>query len=159
MDTIEIILAVAIFLVLLFAWDNSGRIDQLQRRIVAKESGEKRGTDKNLLGIIEEMEKEIEAKTDEIKSLKAELNKCKFDYACEVAGGKTEELKAAKCKNCESLKITLAKTRRALTLGAKKVEGLKQQVIYREGTIEQLHDVVDKVFRDINLPNPYARRK
>lgn len=37
----------------------------------------------------------IEAKDEEIKSLKAELNKVKFDYACEVAGKKeknTEEL-------------------------------------------------------------------
>lgn len=30
----------------------------------------------------------IEAKDEEIKELKAELNKAKFDYACEVAGKK-----------------------------------------------------------------------
>lgn len=88
MDTIEIILAVAIFLVFLGTWDNSGRIDQLQRRVIAQNAPEKKGAEKNLLGIIEEMEKEIETKDEEIKTLKADLNKAKFDYACEVAGKK-----------------------------------------------------------------------
>ena len=88
MDTVEIILAVAIFLVFLGTWDNSGRIDQLQRRVIAQNAPEKKGAEKNLLGIISEMEAEIEAKDEEIKSLKAELNKVKFDYACEVAGKK-----------------------------------------------------------------------
>ena len=88
MDTIEIILAVAIFLVFLGTVDNGGRIDQLQRRVMAQNAPEKKGAEKNLLGIISEMEAEIEAKDEEIKSLKAELNKVKFDYACEVAGKK-----------------------------------------------------------------------
>ncbi len=88
MDTIEIVLAVAIFLVLLGTWDNSGRIDQLQRRVIAQNAPEKKGAEKNLLGIIEEMEKEIAAKDKEIKELKADLNKAKFDYAGEGAGKK-----------------------------------------------------------------------
>lgn len=117
MSTIEIILAVAVVLLLLGTWDNSGRIDRLQldtwdnsrridrlqRRVIAQAlpqkaeeaKTEKREVGKNLLGIIEEMEKEIDVKDEEIKELKAELNKVKFDYACEVAGKKeknTEEL-------------------------------------------------------------------
>ena len=86
MSTIEIILAVAIFLVLLGTWDNSGRIDRLQRRATARDTPEKRAAGKNLLGIIAEMEKEIDAKDEEIKNLKAELNKVKFGF--EVAGKK-----------------------------------------------------------------------
>ena len=83
MNTIEFILAVAIFLLLLGTWDNSGRIDKLQRRAVKPKNAAE--TEK-LLGIVIDTETEIEAKDEEIKNLKAELNKVKFDYACEVAG-------------------------------------------------------------------------
>lgn len=119
MDTIEIILAVAIFLVLLGTWDNSGRIDQLQRRVIAKAEGEKRGTEKNLLGIISEMEAEIEAKDQEIKNLRAELNKVKFDYACEVAGEKTGELEESKMRYLRAINV-LKSVRHNLRVGGQK---------------------------------------
>lgn len=119
MDTIEIILAVAIFLVFLGTWDNSGRIDRLQRRVIAKAEGEKRGTEKNLLGIISEMEAEIEAKDEEIKNLKAELNKVKFDYACEVAGEKAEELEESKMRYLRAINV-LRSVRHNLRVGGQK---------------------------------------
>ena len=119
MDTIEIILAVAIFLVFLGTWDNSGRIDRLQRRVIAKAEGEKRGTEKNLLGIISEMEAEIEAKDQEIKNLKAELNKVKFDYACEVAGEKAEELEESKMRYLRAINV-LRSVRHNLRVGGQK---------------------------------------
>ena len=119
MDTIEIILAVAIFLVFLGTWGNSGRIDRLQRRVIAKAEGEKRGTEKNLLGIISEMEAEIEAKDQEIKNLKAELNKVKFDYACEVAGEKAEELEESKMRYLRAINV-LRSVRHNLRVGGQK---------------------------------------
>ena len=93
MNTIEIILAVAILLVLLGTWDNSGRIDQLQRRVIAQELKPeklkiqvgKNATEKNLLGIIDNLETTIKMQNSQIKDLNGELNETKFEYARQVA--------------------------------------------------------------------------
>lgn len=89
MSTIEIILAVAIFLLLLGTWDNSGRIDQLQRRIACERLADKYGsppaplikTDPYKAHSIRLMAE----KDEEIKNLKAEIKniKSELDHALE----------------------------------------------------------------------------
>ena len=78
----------AIFILAVVIATLYNEIKELKSRANVRDAPEKRAVGKNLLGIIEEMEKEIESKDVEIKNLKAELNKVKFDHACEVAGKK-----------------------------------------------------------------------
>lgn len=92
MSTIEIILAVAVFLILLGTWDNSGRIDRLQRQKadktakywVEKEKNSKNPMARNLLGVIDNLETTVKMQNSQIKDLNAELNKTKFEYAKQV---------------------------------------------------------------------------
>jgi len=122
MSTIEIILAVAIFLVLLGTWDNSGRIDQLQRWraaqdnkarasiVEAKERDGKNPMAKNLLGIIDNLETTIKMQNSQIKDLNGELEKKKtktyvnFPGECPecIGKGKYRKPYTDKVTTCES---------------------------------------------------------
>lgn len=77
----------------------AAKVKELEKTVVLNQHKCRTRPDRSQRGLVvdfnakdrQRLEDIIEQKSSEINELKCELTKVKFDYACEVAGGKREE--------------------------------------------------------------------